>query len=183
MKTQDLLRDALRQAHIYLELKLDLCPEHVMFEAPPGSTIASIAAIYAHIVLTEDAFMHRQLRGAAPPLYESAEWISRVTFPPKVAQDRGWTAAFRTDMNAFRQYAQAVFAAGESAFTALTDEDLARPLLSHFVHVKDGRPLVERREVALGLLFSDNVIMHTCEHTGEISALLGRRGLQGSHWG
>ena len=182
MQVKDVLRDTFRQANIYLELKMNLCPEHVMFETPPGATIASIAAIYAHVVLTEDDFIHRQITQAMP-LYLSAEWTSKIAFPPKVAQDRGWTAAFRTDMNAFRQYAQAVFAAGESAFTALTDEDLPRPLLSHFVDVKDGRPLVERREVALGLLFSDNVIMHTCEHTGEISALLGSRGLKGSHWG
>jgi hypothetical protein len=29
----------------------------------------------------------------------------------------------------------------------------------------------------------DTVTLHTCEHTGEISALLGARGLKGSHWG
>jgi hypothetical protein len=181
MKPQDLL-EALRQARLYLEIKLDLCPPEVLFERLPGATIQSVASIYTHAVLTEDAFVHRAMQ-STEPLFASPAWASRIAFPPNVGIDVEWARDFRPDMRALRDYADAVYAATDACFDSTPEQDLARLVPKHRAVLQDGPPAIERREVPLWFVFMDDVVLHTAEHTGEISALLGARGLKGSPWG
>jgi hypothetical protein len=181
MKPQDLL-EALRQARLYLEIKFGLCPPDILSERLPGATIQSIAAIYTHAVLTEDAFVHRSML-STDPLFASPAWSSRIAFPPNVGINTEWARDFRPDLRALREYADAVYAATDVCLASAADEDVARMVPKHLAVLREGRPAIEQREVPLWFVLMDDVILHTAEHTGEISALLGARGLKGSPWG
>jgi hypothetical protein len=179
MPDRDLQRQLLKQAHIYIEMRVGLCPEALLFESTPGATIAPIGAIYAHAVINEDSYVQRELRGATP-LFERAEWASKLAFPPKVALDAGWPARFRTDIPLFRRYARTVYESSDAYVAGLTDADSEGEVPKHVVFLRDGTPAVERRVVTLAFDFADMVTLHIVEHAGEISALLGVKGLKGS---
>jgi hypothetical protein len=178
VKPQDLL-SALKQARLYMELRIDLCPPALLFEASGGSTIQSIAAIYAHSVVTEDSFVQRQLRGVEP-LYESARWASRIRFPPNVAIDADWARTFRPDMTALREYAGMVYGSTGAHLSSAPEEAMSTLIPKYLATEENGRPVVVRKDVPLWFVLTDDVILHTSEHTGEISAILGVRGLEGS---
>ncbi len=182
MITRDLQRQLLAQAHTYLEIRIGLCPEALLFESTPGATIAPIGAIYAHAVVNEDSYVQRELQ-ASTPLYERPQWASKLAFPPRVALDADWPARFRTDLPLFRQYARAVYDASDAYLAGLTELDSEREVPKHLVFLRDGAPAVERRPVPLAFDFADMVTLHIVEHAGEISALLGVKGLKGSPWG
>src|SRR5688572_7546326 len=72
----------------------------------PGSSLQSIAAIYAHAVITEDAGVHDML--GREPLYQAPQW-RRLGLPPQVWLDPPWAATFEPDVPALRSYASAVY--------------------------------------------------------------------------
>jgi hypothetical protein len=182
MSSRDLQRQLLKQAQIYLEIRIGLCPEALLFESTPGAAIAPIGAIYAHAVVNEDSYVQRELR-TATPLFERPEWASKLASPPRVALDADRPARFRTDLSLFRLYAQAVYESSDACLAGITEADSEREVPKHVVFLRDGTPALERRPAPLAFDFADMVTLHIAEHAGEISALLGVKGLKGSPWG
>jgi hypothetical protein len=177
----DVLVRALRQTHLYLEMKVDLVPPDALFRVLPGSNMQPIATIYAHTVLVEDQHVHRELMNEEP-LFARPEWSTRIPFPAQVAQDQSWAGGFPSDLPLFREYAEAVYAASYRCLESAADADLQRPSLMFVVGKEDGRPTAARREMPAWFHFLDNVSLHTAEHTGDIGTLLGVQGLKASPW-
>lgn len=93
MAIRDLIWTSLDQCHLYLELKLDICPEDELFARSPGSTVQSIAAIYAHAVVTEDHSVQRTFRGTEP-LHLRPEWTEVLTFLRMLPSTKSGPRAF-----------------------------------------------------------------------------------------
>ncbi len=163
-------------------MKTGLCPPEALYAVTPGATIQSIAAIYAHAVITEDDYVHRRF-GLGVPLNQTRAWTAKLSFPPQVPLDAAWAEGYPTDIAAFREYASTVYGAADACLSSVSDADLARPVTKHMVSLREGRPVVEQALVPLGFDFADMVTMHSIEHAGEISAILGLRGMKGSPWG
>jgi hypothetical protein len=168
----------LRWSHDLLESRLVDCPEEAFYRVLPGSRISSVAAIYVHVVMTEDAYIQKGLRGQTP-LSASSPWSERLALPARVAIDFPSAAELRLDIPTFREYAQAVFAASETCIKGLSEADIRREVDIPHVFQAEGRWTWENRPTTLDRTVSDMVILHTVEHVGEISALKGVQGLRG----
>lgn len=159
----------LTDAHWLLEQMMDeLTNEHLHWE-PPG-TANTIAATYAHVITSEDAFVQRSLQGRAP-LYEG-EWRDRTGLSLPVPE-RGsdwfhWSRQLRLDLAAARLYAAAVYAASEAYVRRLTLEELSRP-----------PDAVLPGNQTLSWLLHNLLVLHAASHAGEIAVLKGLQGLRG----
>lgn len=179
MRAIDLAVELLRVSHTNLRARFAKCPDELLFAQVPGGRIAPVAAIAAHAVFNEDAYLSRELVGT-PPLFEAPEW--REFLPaPSLRITAEWAAALAFDRAAFEGYMEAVFTASEDALPAMCAR-LELPGDWTQVEFADGEAKYTRRAVPRMLAFSDMVTLHTIEHAAEISALLGARGLQGSPW-
>ena len=169
MKTVDLLRANLADAHWLLEQTVaDLSPEHILW--PPPGTANTIAATYAHVIGSEDAFVQGKLRGV-PPLAQG-EWAGRdgITLPiPERESDWfSWSRAVRVDLPTARPYAAAVYAATDAYLATLTPEQLDSP-----------PPTPIPGNQTLSWLIYNLLTMHANLHTGEIAVVKGLQGLRG----
>lgn len=132
----------------------------------PGSTVGTIASIYAHLVLDEDFIVSGMVQGKAP-LHATGGWAAKsgVESPGSPIQNPEWAAKVRLTP-AFNDYAQAVYAATDAYLAAASDGELAR-----VVETPLGKQPVTS---ALGL-----AIYHHAQHSGEIAALKGVFGQKG----
>ncbi len=169
---QEILLKQLKQAHSVLEQTMDGVTDEEAHVAPAG-TANQIAGTYAHIIFSEDFFVHGFLQ-KSQPLFET-------TFKDKTGasevQPSEWQTAYpkwlrevKVDIKQFRQYAKAVFAESEAYVASLTDVDLEKDVdMSAFG--------MEPRKVHD---FIANLISgHTYSITGEIAVLKGIQGLKG----
>ncbi|MFA9288457.1 MAG: DinB family protein [Weeksellaceae bacterium] len=171
LATQILLKQ-LKEVHGVLEQTMEGVTDEVAHFMPPAKA-NPIAGTYAHLVFSEDLFMHNFLM-KTKPLVESTykdntgaseehpmEW---VTAYPK------WLKEVKLDVTKFREYATAVYAATEEYVAALTDEDLEKDVdMSAF-----GMGSKKTHD------FIANIISgHAYSITGEISVLKGIQGLKG----
>jgi DinB superfamily len=180
MQVAELLLESLRQARVYLEARMDVCGEDVLYRRLPGSSLQSIGAIYAHAVVTEDSYVRRALQGSEP-LFESSEWRARAALPPKVELNPGWAEAFAPDPRALRDYARAVYANTDDHLSRISDDALTRTIREYMAAYED-RAVIRQRDVTVAFHFMDNVILHTVEHAAEMSALLGVQDLKSNAW-
>lgn len=165
----------LQWAHGLLERRVADCPDDAFYAFLPNASIASIAAIYAHAVLTEDNYVHRTVRGTEP-LFESPQWAGRLGFEPKLAIDTDWARGLRLNRPEFDTYAADVFAASEASLRGITKAELSRQVTTPLPVKKEGRWTFEWMQVEVARALTDQVIFHTIEHASEIAAL---RGVQG----
>jgi hypothetical protein len=162
MEVQALLRAQYRQTHEILEAVVDACEPSVLAFVPDGSTVGSIAAVYAHLIFTEDRI--RCLGGGAP-VHESSRF--QALHLPELQQSQQWAQTAEIDLPAFRDYAMVVYAATDDYLTHATAADLDRTV-EGFAGAQTVREYV-------GVVGP----WHVASHQGEISALKGAQGLSG----
>jgi hypothetical protein len=168
----EVLLNQLKAAHEALEGTMEGVTDEVASFMPAG-TANPIAGTYAHLVFSEDSFIHSFLK-KSPPLFETTfkdntgasethpmEW--EVAYPK-------WLKEVKVDVNKFNEYAKAVFADSEEYVASLTDEDLEKDVdMSAF-------GMGERKTYD----FIANIINgHITSIMGEISVLKGIQGLKG----
>jgi hypothetical protein len=177
-----LFADGLRQAHVYLESRLDLIGDDadVLYRVLPGSSVQSIGAIYAHAVVTEDAALGEWRDGGV--LHGRDEWAD-LGLMKEVWLDPRWAADFGPEPARLRAYAGAVYASTDVVLAALTDDALDAARRIHLPgYDAAGRVVIAERDSTRAFALLDNVLLHMSEHTGEIAALLGVQGLKAAPW-
>jgi len=133
-------------------------------------TALSIAANYAHLVLSEDRHITRAFEGKTP--MASAEWAGKTGIselpPAGTGADRSrWARDVRVDIPALRQYAQAVYVATDNYVANLSPHDLDREI---------ERGSMGKRSLNWWLTL---LVVHAANHTGEISTVKGIQGQRG----
>jgi hypothetical protein len=169
----EILVNQLKAAHDVLEQTMEGVTDEVAQYLPPGKA-NPIAGTYAHLVFSEDLFMHNFLIKVQP--------LMETTFKDKTGaseiQPTDWQGAaylkwlkeVKLDVKQFREYAKAVYAASEEYIASLTDADLEKDV--------DLRAFgMGTRKVYdfIALLISG----HVYPIMGEISVLKGIQGLKG----
>jgi hypothetical protein len=163
MDSRELLRSQFRFAHQFLEMALDDVTPETAATKVGGSTINTIAHIYGHAVVSEDAFVSGAM-GTETSVLEAGGWAGKTGIPvAKPRQDEEW-GKLEINFAATREYAKAVYEATDS-FIATAPEDII------FREV-DG----PGRKVRL---FPEIMLTHTAQHWGEIAALKGVQGMKG----
>ncbi|HSW97583.1 MAG TPA: DinB family protein [Candidatus Saccharimonadales bacterium] len=167
-----ILLNQLKAAHSALEQTMEGVTDEVAHFMPPG-TANPIAGVYAHLVFSEDLFMHTFLMKTQP--------LMTTTFKDKTGasemQPMDWVVAYpkwlkevKLDIQHFHEYAKAVFAESEAYVASLSDTDLEKE--------------IDMSEFGMGTRktydFIANLISgHVYPIMGEISALKGVQGLKG----
>jgi hypothetical protein len=133
-----------------------------------GATINSIAAVYAHIVCSEDMIVNGMCKGE-PPMFKADKWQGNigVSFPGDQPFMGDWGKSYKMDYAKFKEYAEAVFANTDQYLANVTDAQLQE---------KTQSPIGEQtKEWVITVLLGT----HLPQHTGEIAALKGVHGLKG----
>ncbi len=140
---------------------------------PPG-TANSIADNYLHTVIGEDDVVQGLLQGK--PTLASTAWADKtgLSIPPPGAHGSpdwtGWVRDVEIEFSAFREYAQAVYAATDAYVASLSDEDLDRQL--------DFNSFGLGMQTLNWALFVF-VTSHVAGHMGEIGVVKGIQGMKG----
>src|SRR5258708_7740972 len=124
----EILLNQLKTAHNTLEQTMKGVTEEVAHYMPPG-TANPIAGTYAHLVFTEDLFLHNFLKKTQP--------LMDTTFKDKTGasetQPTDWKVAYpkwlkevKLDIKQFRGYSKAVFTENEEYVASLTEKDLEK---------------------------------------------------------
>lgn len=167
-----ILLTQLKEAHSILEQTMDGVTDEVAHFMPPKKA-NPIAGTYAHIVFSEDMFIHIFLK-KTQPLYET-EFKDKTG--ASAVQPSDWAVAYpvwlkevKIDVKKFREYAKGVYAVAEEYVATLTDEDLEKDVdMSSF-----GMGSKKVHDFIANLISG-----HTYSITGEISVLKGIQGLKG----
>ena len=163
MDARDMLRSQFRFAHQFLEMALDDVTPETAATRVGGATINTIAHIYGHAVVSEDAFVSGALDEGTPVL-ETDNWAAKTGIPvAKPRQDEEW-AALTIDFAATREYAKAVYEATDRFIATAPDDVIFREA--------DGPGGKVR-------IFPEIMLTHTAQHWGEIAALKGVQGMKG----
>lgn len=168
MDAISVLRGELKQGHDIMEQAVTNIPPEQLHYRADGSTIHSIALIYAHTVMSEDWLMSGKLR-AQPPLFDRIGWSAKtgIEMVPFGGDPKLWIASIpNVDFGALRQYAEQVYAETDDFLTKLTNADL------------DGT-VTFIDEMSIGAFLSTIIAWHTVHHGGEICALKGVMGGKG----
>ncbi len=163
MDAIEILRSQLSTAQATMEGVLDGLTEEQLNHRPPGATINSIGAVYAHAVSVEDSMIHQVLQ-QKPTLLEGG-WGERLGIPGTRADLL--TEVHFSDLAALQEYGAAVMAAADGYLASLGEADLDRS-----VELR-GRPM------PAGGVLSRIVTGHALQHAGEMAALKGAMGLKG----
>lgn len=167
-----ILLHQLKTAHTTREQTMDGVTNEVAHFMPPGKA-NPIAGTYAHLVFSEDLFIHSFLKKAKP--------LMETTFKDKTGASElhpmDWEVAYpkwlkevKVDIKQFREYAKAVFAESEVYVESLTDEDLEKDVDMSAFGIGDKKVYD----------FIANLISgHVYPIMGEISVLKGIQGLKG----
>ena len=168
MDTLTTLREGIQWGHQLVEsVMADVTPDQAHVASP--GVAHSIAVIYAHSVIAEDDIINGMLRGGAP-LY-AGEWSSTAGVPaPQMNITPEWSRGLRVDLDALRQYSQAVSASSDAYLASLSPTDLDR--------------VVDLSQAGLGQrtvawILNTLVAGHLNNMAGELSCLKGLQGLQG----
>ncbi|HUY99999.1 MAG TPA: DinB family protein [Thermomicrobiaceae bacterium] len=168
MDAVGLLRQELGQGHEIMEQAVADLPADQLHHRAEGSTIQSIATIYAHTVMSEDHLMSKNVQGL-PTRFEREGWAARVGIGmiPFGGDYDSWLASVPgVDFGALRAYAEQVYADTDRYLGTLSQADLDRTVV--FVN-----------EMPLGSFLATVVAWHAVHHGGEICALKGALGGKG----
>ena len=164
-----LLRGQFGAAHnIWLEGTMQGVTAEQAHWAPPGRALP-IAAHYAHVAIGEDVLLSSFARKSTPLAMGAFAGKAGVSEPPPMGAWDEWGRRVKVDLDALRQYAQAVYAATDEYLATLGDEDLGQE--------------IDLSAVGFGVqplgTFLSILCMNAVAHTGEISVIKGLQGLQG----
>lgn len=165
------LRDQLGQAHNLMEFPLTDMPVEHLHHRYDGSTIQSIAAIYAHTVIGEDQMINGFLRNE-PPRFDRDGWSEKTGIADAgngFLNEELTAAVANVNIDALREYAQLVYADSNDYLSSLSPEDLD-PV----------REFGGMGEMSVGAFWGTIIVWHAAAHGAEIAALtgtLGRKGL------
>ncbi len=167
-----LLLDQLKEAHSNLDKTLDGVTNEIAAYQPEGKA-NPIAGTYAHVVMSEDFFVHGLLQGK-PTLFDT-RWKDKTG--ASEIQPTEWETAYpkwlrevNVDIEQMGKYAKAVYAESEKYLESLTDEDLTKDIdMSMFG--------MGKRTVAS--VIHAMLISHMNQIIGEVSVLKGIQGLKG----
>ncbi len=172
MNTTELLTKQLQEAHQWLEATMEGVTDEVAAYQPAGKA-NPIAGTYAHLVFSEDFFIHTIL-GGKKTLFET-EWEGK-TGASEVQPSEwehaypAWLRSVKVDVAQMRTYAKAVYKDSEAWVASLTPADLTREVdMSMF-----GMPNKTVAEVVAGM-----VIGHAGHIMGEVAVLKGLQDLKG----
>lgn len=167
-----ILLNQLKAGHDALEQTMEGVTDEVARFMPPGKA-NPIAGTYAHVVFSEDLFIHNFLTKTQPLMETTFKDITGASeIQPsdfQVAYPK-WLREVKVDIKQFREYAKAVFSESEAYVASLTDADLEKDIdLSAFG--------MGTRKVYdfIALLISG----HVYPIMGEISVLKGIQNLKG----
>jgi len=162
MEVRTLLRRQFRFVHQFLDIAIADVPPEIAARWLDGATINTIAQVYAHAVVAEDAFVARAQGG--PAVLSQDGWGPRLGIKEAtLTQTNDWPD-LDLDLAVVREYAHAVYAATDDFLAAAPEEKL-----------------LEEAEGPVGrvLVVGDIMLSHVAEHWGEIVALKGVQGLKG----
>lgn len=170
-----LLHEQLKDAHECVEATMNGVTDEIASDMPPGKA-NPIAGTYAHLLFSEDFFIHGLLQ-QKPPLFET-EWKGKTGISEN--QPTEWEVAYpkwlrevTVHVAEAREYAKAIYNASEAYVASLTEGDLER-------EVDMSQWGMGKRTVAN--ILSGMVIGHARDINGEISVLKGIQGLKGYPW-
>lgn len=169
MNAQNAVRQQLGFWHGTLGQVMSDCNEETAHKTLPGSTTESIAAIYAHVMFSQDVIANVMLAGKQP-VYQSGGWEAKtgVPFPngaPSLAGD--WAKTIAMKLPEFHEYGKAIQQSVDGYLADLGDSEMQKKVTGPF-----GEQTVEW--IVVNLLGT-----HLPSHTGEIAALKGVQGLKG----
>lgn len=169
MKVQDAVQQQLGFWHGILEGMLTECSSEVLHKSLPDWKANTIAATYTHTVFAEDGIVNGMLQGKTP-IYQAEGWQAKtgVAFPgvpPAITPE--WSGALKLDLETFKPYAQAVYAATDAYLAGLPDADLDKKMQG---------PI---GETTIGWMITVLLATHYPGHAGEIGSLKGVHGLRG----
>jgi hypothetical protein len=168
-KTVSLLRQQFKTGHHFLKGTMEGVTSEMAHWTPLGKA-QPLGANYAHILISEDFLINGLLKGAVPLL--ASTWAGKVgvsILPPQAPPWNNWAGQVQVELEALRDYGQAVYEATDNYLASLSDEDLDRSL---------DLSAVGFGQQALGW-FLGILIFNVHTHTGEIACLKGLQGAQG----
>jgi hypothetical protein len=169
-----MLADSLKEIHENLEATMHGVTEEVAHYQPQGKAL-SIAAAYAHAVISEDVLSSMITHEKS--LIEEG-WGPKLGLnTPHPMMDGDWeknfiewSKAVRMDIAKFQEYAKAVYKKSEDFCSSLKDTDLTEQKVTMFASMG---------EWTVGKFIVMLFINHAANLTGEISAVKGLQGLKG----
>ena len=165
MNGNEVLQQAVGFATYYIQqVMADVTPEDA--HRDPGGTMQTIAATYAHAVISTDWQIHSFFHGQ-PALYEG-EWAGKTgasAVRPDITAE--WGKSVQVDLPQLNAYAQAVFGA-LMPYVAAADLDQMIDL-----------SLIGSESQSLGWCLGNLVAGHLSALTGQIAAVKGLYGLKG----
>ena len=170
MDAISILREQLSQAHDMMEFPMTDMPAEHLHHRYEGSTIQSMAAIYAHTVVGEDQMINGFLRHQ-PSRFERDGWGEKtgITDPGEgYLNDEFAAAVANVNIDELREYAQLVYADSSAYLSSLSPEDLD--------------PTIEfggMGEMSIGTFWGTIIVWHAAAHGAEIAALTGTMGRKG----
>jgi hypothetical protein len=175
MDSISLLRQQFGMAHNVLESTMEGVTNEQAAWQPAGKA-QSVAASYAHVVLSEDMLVNGLFSGQTSMF--ATDWAGKTgasELMPMPGADwdttyGAWTRNVKVDLAAMRRYANAVYARTDEYLASLTPADLDRSLdLSG----------LGMGQMSLGGALSMLALGHVNNLAGEISAIKGTQGLKG----
>lgn len=166
MDVRTTLRQQMESLHGTLEAAIGDCAPETVAKQLPAAKINSIGAIYAHTIFGEDGLLNGLIRGGTP-VYFAGGWADKVGIKmPEGSMEPDWDITL--DLDVFRQYAAAVYAATDEYLANVSDSEMEVMVDAGFAP-----PMPVQSFVANILAW------HVATHQGEISALKGVQGLEG----
>lgn len=165
MNGNEVLQQSIGFATYYIQqVMAEVSPEDA--HRDPGGTMQTIAATYAHAVISTDWQIHTFFRGQ-PALYDG-EWAGKSgATPSSPFITPEWGKNVQVDLAQMNSYAQAVFGA-LMAYVATADLDQKIDL-----------SMIGSESQSLGWCLANLVAGHLSALTGQIAAVKGIFGLKG----
>ena len=170
MNTVTLIRDETKTAHDWFQGTLAGVTDEVA-HWQPGGQAHPIGSRYAHIVVSEDFFINRVLKGSQPLFATTWAGKTGLEEPQEaVTTSLEWAQNVKVDLEALNEYAQAVYAATDEYLAGVEEDDLERIIdLTEYNYGKYSQ----------ASFLINFVLAHVRDIMGEISALKGVYGMQG----
>jgi uncharacterized damage-inducible protein DinB len=168
MDARQLLQAQFTWVHDLINQVISDVPPEILNAQPALETAQSIAAAYAHVALSEDAFVNVMLKKGAPLFAAGLPAAAGVPIPEQPRLTPEWAQQIDMNLEAFRPYVDRVFASTMAYLASASDEELNAEF---DMKVLPPMPVAQ---------FLGQVgVTHVANHTGEIAALKGVRGLRG----
>lgn len=167
-----ILLEQLQDAHKWLLGTMEGVNDEVASFQPEGKA-NPIAGTYAHLIMSEDFFIHTLIQGKKSLMeteYEGKTGASELQPTEWVEAYPKWLRSVKINIEQFQIYTNAVFKKSEEYVSKLTDEDLEKEIdMSSF-----GLGMRPLHSILGGM-----VIGHARDIMGEISVLKGIQNLKG----